>query len=251
MARTFIWYMLSLHRRKVVALFLLLAFANTVDAQYRGRGNTNFDDYKSKDLYFGLSLGFNSSKHQVFHSREFIGNPGVRLAQGAPSTGFEVHGIVNYKLGDFFDFRLLPGISFTTRHLDFNEEFDPLTATSITDRTTVESIFAEIPIHIRYKSAPYKDKRAFIVGGLNYTFDLASNSQTRQAEDFIRISPHEFRLEAGVGMQFFFQFFILSPELKFSQGINNTLLFNDQIIESTVLEKLLGRTVTLSFHFEG
>jgi len=52
-------------------------------------------------------------------------------------------------------------------------------------------------------------------------------------------------------MQFFFQFFILSPELKFSQGINNTLLFNDQIIESTVLEKLLGRTVTLSFHFEG
>ncbi len=251
MARTFIWYMLSLHRGKVAVLFLLFAFANNVNAQYRGGGNTNFDDYKSKDYYFGISLGLHSSKHQVFHSREFIGNPDIRLAQGAPSTGYEVHGIVNYKLGDFFDFRLLPGIAFTTRHLDFNERFDPVLETTVTDRTSVESIFAEIPLHIRYKSVPYKDKRAFIIAGLNYSFDLASNSQTRRAEDFIRISPHEFRLEAGVGMQFFFQFFILSPEIKFSQGINNTLLFNDQILESTALEKLLGRSITISFHFEG
>ena len=251
MARTFIWYMLSLHRGKVIAFIFLYAFANDVSAQYRGGGNTNFDDYKSKDYYFGISLGFNSSKHQVFQSKEFIGNPDVRLVQGAAATGFTVHGIVNYKLGDFFDFRMLPGISFTTRHLDFNEEFDPVIGTTVSNRTSIESIFAEIPLHIRYKSAPYKDKRAFIVGGLNYSFDLASNSQTRQADDFIKISPHEFRLEAGVGMQFFFQFFILSPELKFSQGINNTLLFNDQIIESTALEKLLSRTITLSFHIEG
>ncbi len=251
MARTHIWYLLPLYRGKVIALCLLCLCGVDTDAQYRGGGNINFDDYKSKDFYFGISLGLNSSKHQVFHSREFIGNPAIRLAQGAASTGFTVHGIVNYKLGDFFDFRMLPGISFTTRHLDFNEAFDPATGITTSNRKTVESTFTEIPIHIRYKSAPYKDKRAFIVGGINYSFDLSSNSQTRQADDFIRISPHEFRLEAGVGMQFFFQFFILSPELKFSQGINNTLLFNDQIIESTALEKLLSRTVTLSFHFEG
>jgi len=247
MARANIWYLLSLYRREVVFFFLICAFANDISGQYRGGGNTNFDDYKRKDYYFGISLGFNNSKHQVFHSKDFIGNPDVRLAQGSPSTGFVVHGIVNYKLGDHFDFRMLPGISFTTRHLDF----DSPSGVIVDDRSTVESIFAEMPLHIRYKSAPYKDKRAFVVGGINYAYDVASNSQTRQADNFIKISPHEFRLEAGVGMQFFFQFFILSPELKFSQGINNTLLFNDQIIQSTVMEKLLSRTITLSFHFEG
>jgi len=250
MARADIWNMLSLHRRKVITLLLVCSISFSAYAQYRGGGNTNFDDYKRKDYYFGISLGFNSSKHQVFHSKDFIGNPDIRLAQGAAATGFTVHGIVNYKLGDYFDFRMLPGISFTTRHLDFSSPSDPISGVP-PDRTSVESIFAEMPLLIRYKSAPYKDKRAFIIGGINYSYDVASNSQTRQADDFIKISPHEFRLEAGVGMQFFFQFFILSPELKFSQGINNTLLFNDQIIESSVMEKLLSRTITLSFHFEG
>lgn len=205
------------------------------------QGGRNYAEYKEKDYYFGISLGFNSSKHQVFHSRDFIGNPQIQLAQGAPAVGFNVRGIVNYKFGEFFDFRLLPGISFSTRHIDFNEN----------ERATVESIFADMPIHIRYKSAPYKDKRAFVVAGLNYSYDVASTSKTRQANDFIKISPHDFQFEVGVGMQFFFPFFILSPEIKYSQGITNTLLFNDQIIQASVIEKLLSRTITLSFHFEG
>lgn len=243
--------MLSLHRRKIGVLIALFSCITLVSGQYKGRQNINYDDYKSKDLYFGISLGFNSSKHQVFHARKFIGNPDVQLARGAASAGFDVHGIINYKFGEFFDFRMLPGISFATRQLDFNEQIDPMTQIRTVNRKTVESIFAEIPFHIRYKSAPYKDKRAFIVAGLNYSFDVASNSQTRQADDFIKISPHDFQLEAGFGMQFFFQFFILSPEIKYSQGINNILIFNDQIVEASVIEKLLSRTITLSFHFEG
>ena len=232
--------MLSLHWRKVSLFLVLLLSTSLLSGQARGK-NLNYDDYKAKTYYFGISLGFNSSKHQVFHSREFIGNPQIQLAQGAPGVGFNVHGIVNYKFGEFFDFRILPGITFATRHLDFN----------VNSRTSVESIFAELPLHIRYKSAPYRDKRAFILGGLNYSYDVASNSMTRQADSFIKISPHDFQLEVGVGMQFFFPYFILSPEIKFSQGITNILLFNDQIIEASVMEKLLSRTITLSFHFEG
>ena len=251
MARSDVWYMLSLYRGKVAFSTLLLFCFLSAEAQYKGRQNINYDDYKNKDYYFGISLGFNSSKHQVFHAREFIGNPEIQLAQGAPAVGFNVHGIINYKFGEYFDFRLLPGIAFTTRHLDFNERFDPMTMRTVVDRTTIESIFADMPIQIRYKSAPYKDKRAFIVAGLNYSFDVASNSKTRQADDFIKISPHDFQLEAGFGMQFFFQFFILSPEIKYSQGINNILLFNDQIVQASVMEKLLSRTITVSFHFEG
>ncbi len=240
-ARFDFWNMLSLYRRKIVLSVVFALIASCISAQYTGSHNYNYDDYKRKSYYFGISLGFNSSKHQVFHSREFIGNPQIQLAQGAPGIGFNVNGVINYKFGEFFDFRMLPGISFTTRHLDFN----------LSQRSTIESIFAEVPLHIRYKSAPYKDKRAFIIAGLNYSFDVASNSKTRQADDFIKISPHDFRLEAGFGMQFFFQFFILSPEIKYSQGITNILLFNDQIIEASVMEKLLSRTITLSFHFEG
>ncbi|MEL6390854.1 MAG: outer membrane beta-barrel protein, partial [Bacteroidota bacterium] len=212
------------------------------------RRNYNYDDYREKDFYFGISLGFNSSKHQVFLAEEFIGNPEVQRALGVPGPGFNVHGIVNYKMGEYFDFRALPGFTFATRNLDF---IRPLGDTLITQRTPIESIFVEFPIHIRYKSAPYRDKRAFVIAGLNYSFDVASNSETRQANELIRIAPHDFQLEAGFGMQFFFPYFIFSPEIKFSQSITNTLLFNDQIVESRVMQKLLSQVFTISFHFEG
>ena len=235
------WYMLSVYRKKVVLIICLLAVGvSSIDAQI-DRKSYNYLEYKNKSYYFGISLGFNSSKHQLFHSKDFIGNPIIDGAQGSPGPGFNVHGIVNYKFGEYFDFRVLPGFTFATRYLDFNTS----------QRRNIESIFVELPFHIRYKSAPYKDKRAYVVGGINYSYDVASNSKTRQAETLIRISPNDFQVELGVGMQFFFPYFILSPEIKFSQGITNTLLFNNQIVESSVIEKLLSRVWTISFHFEG
>lgn len=203
--------------------------------------SVNYEAYSQKNYYFGISLGFNSSRYQIFHSKDFIGHPDIALALGAPGPGFNVHGIVNYKFGEYFDFRVLPGFTFATRYLDFNGN----------NRKTVESIFVETPFHIRYKSAPYKDKRAFVIAGINYAYDVASNSETRQAEEFIKISPHDFQVEVGFGMQFFLPYFIFSPEIKFSRGITNTLLFNKQIVESSVMEKLTSQVFTISFHFEG
>ena len=238
---------LSVLRPAMCLLIGLLCFS----AAYGqiNKSNTNYLDYKNKDYYFGISLGFNSSQHQVFHSREFIDNENFLRAQGAPAGGFNVQGIVNYKIGEFFDIRTLPGFTFATRHIDF--ETTPNGVQTLPPRSTIQSIFVNVPFLVRFKSAPYRDKRAYVVAGINYSFDVASNSMARGADQLIQVDPHDFQLEAGVGMQFFFPYFILSPEIKFSQGINNTLLFNNQIEESTIIEKLLSRVLTFSFHFEG
>lgn len=226
---------------KITCLLLLVGvFSSPLSAQINRR-SYNYLEYKNKTYYFGISLGLNSSKHQLFHSRDFIDNNDIKLAQTSAGPGFNVHGVVNYKFGEYFDFRILPGFTFATRYLDYN----------INSRRSIESIFVEFPFHIRYKSAPYKDKRAYVVAGINYSFDVASNSKTRQAETLIKIAPHDFQLEVGAGVQFFFPYFILSPEIKFSQGIVNTLIYNDQIVEASVIEKLLSRVITISFHFEG
>ncbi|MFT6807298.1 MAG: hypothetical protein ACJA01_000518 [Saprospiraceae bacterium] len=241
MGITQFWYMLFVCRRKVASLAICSLFCFSPAFSQVSKKSVNYQEYSSKEYYFGISLGFNSSRHRVFHSKEFIGNPDIISALGVPGPGFNVHGIINYKFGEYFDFRVLPGFTFATRYLDFNTN----------NRTTVESIFVELPFHIRYKSAPYKDKRAFVIAGINYSYDVASNSETRMADEFIKISPHDFQAEVGFGMQFFLPYFIFSPEIKFSRGITNTLLYNNQIIESTVLEKLTSQVFTLSFHFEG
>lgn len=93
--------------------------------------------------------------------------------------------------------------------------------------------------------------RLFVVAGVKYAFDVASDSRARNSENLVRIAPTDFSLEYGAGIQFYLPYFIFSPEIKFSHGIGNVLLYNRSLQESTVLEKLLSRGFTLSFHFEG
>jgi len=115
----------------------------------------------------------------------------------------------------------------------------------------IESVFFEAPFLLRFKSVPYRDKRAFIITGMKYSYDVASNSKTRQASSLVKISPHDFQVEFGAGVQFFFPYFIFSPEIKISQGLGNTLIYNNDLNEARVLEKITSRVFTISFHFEG
>jgi len=91
----------------------------------------------------------------------------------------------------------------------------------------------------------------FAVSGVKYTYDVNNNSRARNNQSLIKISPHDFQFEIGAGMQFFFPFFIFSPELKVSTGIGNVLLYDSSLSESKVLEKVLTHAFTISFHFEG
>ncbi len=108
-----------------------------------------------------------------------------------------------------------------------------------------------MPFLMRYKSAPYRDARFFVIAGIKYSFDVASDSRTKQAETLVKIAPNDFSFEYGAGLQIFLPFFILTPEIKISQGIGNTLIFNPNLEESSVLEKVLSRAFTFTLHFEG
>jgi hypothetical protein len=115
----------------------------------------------------------------------------------------------------------------------------------------IESVFFETPFGVRFKSMPYKDKRAFFSAGLKYGYDVASNSNSRKGENIIKISPHEFQWEAGIGMQIYYPYFIFSPEIKMSRGINNSLIYNRSLSESKVLDNIVSQLFTITFNFEG
>ena len=239
---------LNLYRRQAgLTLLLLLGLCSGAHAQYTGGGNYNFFDFQAKPYYFGITLGFNSSRYTPFRSEEFIFADSISAVTSLNGPGFNLGIITNLKIGKYFDFRFLPTLSFAERQLNYTQG----TIRTRQTQETVESVFVELPFHFRYKSAPYRDKRLFLIAGVKYNFDVASDSRARQAEELVRISPHDFAVEYGAGVQFFFPYFIFSPEFKVSHGIGNTLLFNPNLPESTVLEKVLSRTFTISLHFEG
>jgi opacity protein-like surface antigen len=240
------WRLFYLHGRKV-SLSLLFCIATTsLFAQISG-GNYNFYDFQQKPYYFGITLAYNSSSFKPFRSEGFLQSDSIKTIESVSGSGFNLGIVTNLKMGDNFDFRFLPTLSFAERNIEYTRRG----RLANFSQRRVESVLVEMPFHIRYKSAPYRDFRLFVIAGVKYSFDVASDSRSKQAETLVKIAPNDFSLEYGAGIQFFFPFFIFSPELKVSHGLGNTLIYNGNLEESTVLDKLLSRTFTISLHFEG
>lgn len=233
---------------KQIALLsaLLLLSAASLSAQ-GSRGNYNFLDFNQKPYYFGITLGYNSSNFRVLQSRNFVQSDSIRLVESVTGPGFNLGIVSNLKVGDFFDIRFLPTLSFAERNINYAAVRDLRPPFS----RGIESVFVEMPFQVRYKSEPFNDMRLFVLTGIKYGFDVASESRTRQSTELVKVSPTDFSLEIGAGAQFFFPYFIFSPEIKFSHGLGNVLIFDQSLEEASVIEKILSRTLTISLHFEG
>ncbi len=230
----------------LLAFVLFLAAPQEGHAQY-AKGNYNFLDFQQKPYYFGITLGYNRANYRVFRSRDFIGNDSISTVQSVNGPGFNLGIVTNLKIGDYFDLRFLPTLSFAERQLNYsavNPDSGPI-------NRNIESVFVEMPFHARYKSAPFNDMRLFVIGGVKYSFDVASDARSRQSDDLVKVSPNDFAVEVGTGAQFFFPYFIFSPEIKFSYGLGNALIFDQSLPESSVIDKIISRALTISLHFEG
>lgn len=232
--------------KTIICTLCFLAFSMTEMTAQSGRGNYNFLDFQQKPYYFGITLAYNRSSYKVYQSKDLIASDSIRIVESVKGPGFNLGIVTNLKIGNYFDIRFLPTLSFAERNINY-----AVVADRPAFNRKIESVFVELPFHVRYKSEPYKDMRLFVIAGVKYSFDVASDSRSRQADDLVKVAPTDFAVEAGVGAQFFFPYFIFSPELKFSYGLNNVLLFDDSLEESNVIDRILSRGFTLSFHFEG
>lgn len=239
--------MLNILGKKIIptTLGILFALTLTFNANAQIRGTYNFLDFQQKPYYFGITLAYNSAKYNVTHSDDFVLNDSIRIAEAINGGGFNLGIVTNLKIGQYFDFRFLPTLSFTDRTIEY------ITTNDIAVPKRIESVFVEMPFHLRYKSAPYKDMRLFIIGGAKYSFDVANNSRSRQNSELVKVAPSDFSVEYGAGIQFFFPYFIFSPEIKVSHGMSNTLIYNDNLSYTNVLDGVRSRAITISFHFEG
>ena len=244
-------YMYDLRCKKINTVFIfiicILSFSS-ISAQIKAKDNVNYFGFQNKNYYFGISpIGASISRFRIDRSSQFALNDSISIIESASKPGYVVNLIGNIKIGEYFDFRFVPGFSFMFRSLTFQ------TASQNSYQKTIESVNLEVPMLVRFKSAPFHDKRLFVIGGIKYSYDVASNSRVRRelADDLIQISPHDFSVEAGAGIQIFFPYFIFSPEIKISQGVGNIHIFKNNLTESQVLDQLLSKVIQISFHFEG
>ncbi len=239
----------NLCRRKTIILTSLLIIFFSVNT-WAQAGNYNYRDFQRKPYYFGITLGYNSSDYKIFRSKEFQSESNeIDIIKDINGPGFNLGIVTNLKVGEYFDFRFLPTLSFAERNISYISNF--VDGLPVTSDQKLESVYVELPFHARYKSAPYKDMRLFVIAGIKYSFDVAGESRRQRDLSLVKLASADFSVEVGAGVQFFFPFFIFSPEFKISQGISNILISEPTKVQASVIEKILNRTFTISLHFEG
>ncbi|MEM9888880.1 MAG: outer membrane beta-barrel protein, partial [Bacteroidota bacterium] len=161
---------------KVILLFTFVLLSIFASQAQSSRGNYNFLGFEQKPYYFGITLAYNTSDYRPFRSKNFLESDSIVGIESLSGPGFNLGIVTNLKIGDYFDLRFLPTLSFGGRTLQYS-----WASRNFPNRERpVSSVFVETPIHVRYKSEPFNDMRLFVVAGVKYSFDVASDSKTRQ-----------------------------------------------------------------------
>jgi len=236
--------------RTIVFLLALLTTAGTrVDAQLRDQ--LNLPDHDSKPFYLGIGFMYEQSHFQVSAHPKFLQSDSVLYVNPLNTGGFGVSGMFTFHVMDHLEFRVaFPEFIFASNTLAYHVNYPPAGETNLASKQ-IQSLLLGFPAHVKFLSDRINNFRVYMLGGINYQYDLASNSSARKAQDLVKLSPSDFSVEGGIGFQFYFPVFILSPELKFSEGIKNVHDRDPNLQYSNVIDKLKTRMIVFSLIFEG
>ncbi len=242
MEATNCWNKFNLYWTKIIVIFTLCFVVFTGYSQTKQ--HMNLPNYDDKFLHYGFSVGSNYSIFRVEHSDVFLTQNSYNSIRSVGSYSFSLGFILNMRLAEFFDLRLLPTVSFYNRLLEY-ESTNPEIGTNT---LSFESSFIEFPLLVKYKAQRRGNHRMYMVGGLKPGFAVGGSKDESQA-DVLKIPRKDLSLEMGLGLDVYYELFKFSPELRFSLGLVN---IHDKIdtVESQSLSSLSTYTISLFLFFE-
>jgi hypothetical protein len=234
-------------RSKVLLILLFPLFSIQSFAQKK---ELYLSDHDFKQYYFGITLGFNKAGFQTHLHPSFLQQDSILVAQSLNAGGFALGLLATTRLSNRFEFRFNPQLMFTERSLFFKTKYPDLDNSTETIKK-VESVITTFPLQLKFRSDRIGNFRVYMLGGVKFDFDLAANAKARKADDMIRLQKMDYGIEAGMGFNFYFPSFILSPEIKISNGLGNMHGRNESLNFSRVLDGVKSRMIMFSIHLEG
>lgn len=235
-----IWNKLHLHWRKIVLVLLIVVIGN---AKVNAQKVFNLPNYDEKILHFGFYLALNSNAFGVTQSNYFVARQDTIKSISAPWNGGAMLGfVVSARLNDYLDLRLLPGVTFTERELDY--EFTNKSKVAHKFNVT----YVDIPLMLKYKSKRRGNMRMYMLGGGKMTF--VASAKTKDADpDQMKLGKLDFGVEYGFGIDIYNEMFKFAPEIRFSHGFTN-MAKSGQLMYIKSVQNLSLHTITLYFNFE-
>jgi hypothetical protein len=207
-----------------------------------------WDDEKFFNI--GYSLGLNAMTFRLDPSDEFTAIDSLYPARGNLYPGINIHLIIDFRLNQFFDIRLLPGLSFGQRNIEYDSG---RLIDTVFSPQKLESSFIEVPLLLKY-GWRMQNIKPYVIGGLNYRYDFYAQDKYRLIRPvYLRLNHPDLYYELGAGIDFYLTNIKFSMELKMSNGMNDILAHDphpDYPQYCNAIETLKSRIWVLSFHFE-
>jgi len=228
-------------------IILFLGISQSIYAQ-RSSMPQNLPFYDNKKMHFGFTLGINSLDFKIKYNSDIIFKDSLIVLESQNQKGFNLGIVSNFRLGKYTDFRFIPSLVFGERHLLYS--FSDNNSIIRTEKKIIESTLLDFPLHLKYKSARYNNFRSYVLIGIKYSMDIASQEDIDdQGIVIIKLKKNDILGEIGFGMDFYLEYFKFSPQIKLSTGVLN-LLSKDNSVYTTSVKNLYTNGWMLSFTFE-
>lgn len=233
-------------------LLLLLTVAGCISAASAQNLNDKLMNRPYADLrrwHLGFSVGLHTQDLTFTHNG-FVTENGESWFVDQPSfqPGFCVNGLIDYRLGTYFNLRFTPGMYFGNRDITMREY-----NTGAQLRQNIKSAFLVFPFDLKFSGLRYRNSRPYITAGVMPTVNLV-----RKSGDYLRTKSTDFYLTCGFGCDFYLPYFKFNPEIKFCFGLSDVLDHKRADIAeepekfkiTQSLKKAVSRMVVLTFYFE-
>ena len=232
---------------KIILLVFIISTSYAYSQEIKMPRNLIQHDFKR--LHFGFTLGINELGFNVRKNNNSITNDTLLSLLTNSSKGFNLGIVSNLKIGKYTDLRFIPTLVFGERELNYRfVDGDGVESSQRVKK--IESTLIDFPIHLKYKSRRYNNIRTYVICGLKYSLDIASQDKIDdEGQDIVKLKKNDLMGEIGFGMDFYLEYFKFSPQIKLSQGILN-LISKDETVYTKSINQLNSKAWMLSFTFE-
>jgi hypothetical protein len=176
----------------------------------------NLENFDKQRVHWGYFLGFNSFDFKI----DYITPPARDIVVNG-TTGFNVGLVGNLRLHEYFDLRFEPGLYYTQRNLTysgFTRTIDAL--------REVRSTYISFPLLLKFSSKRVGNVRPYLVGGVNTTLNLSSNSKSLDDnyQQRFRVKQWTNNYEIGFGIDLYLEYFKFSPSIRGIFGMGDELI---------------------------
>ncbi|MGD0583517.1 MAG: porin family protein [Bacteroidales bacterium] len=235
--------------KKLLYIVITLLMMLPLSAYGQQEKPKNVSWYDDKLLHFGFSVGFNTMDFNITPSQANMKKDSLYPSVAILNPGINIQIITDFRPARFFDIRFLPGVSFGQRTIRFYKD-----QVLVNDRQRLESSFLEFPLLLKFKGARLNNVRPYVIGGLNFRYDLAGKKEYDEDKPvYVRLQRGDLYYEFGPGLDFYLPYFKLSVELKVSTGTRDVLVHDPANLQPqyvNAIQKMRSQIWIIAFHFE-